>query len=69
MIGSYNMTDLSQLKGKIQACWTKLTDDDFEASDLKRQQLVLKLQEKYGYKKEQAENALKDWEIKNRRFL
>lgn len=69
MIGSYNMTNVRQLKGKIQACWNKLTDDDFEISDLKRQQIVLKLQERYGYKKEQAENALKDWEIKNRSFL
>ncbi len=69
MIGSYNMTNVSQLKGKIQASWNKLTDDDFETNDLKRQQIVLKLQEKYGYKKEQAENALKDWEIKNRSFL
>lgn len=63
------MTNVHQLKGKIQACWNKLTDDDFEMNDLKRQQIVLKLQEKYGYKKEQAENALKDWEIKNRSFL
>ncbi len=69
MIGSYNMANVRQLKGKIQACWNKLTDDDFENNDLKRQQIVLKLQEKYGYKKEQAENALKDWEIKNRSFL
>ncbi|OZA05153.1 MAG: hypothetical protein B7X95_07625 [Methylophilaceae bacterium 17-44-8] len=69
MIGSYDMTNLSQLKSKIQTSWTKLTDDDFDANDLKRQQIVLKLQERYGYKKEQAENALKDWEIKNRSFL
>lgn len=69
MIGSYNMSDVTYLKSKIQACWSKLTDEDFEVSDLKRQQIVLKLQEKYGYKKEQAENALKDWEIKNRNFL
>jgi uncharacterized protein YjbJ (UPF0337 family) len=69
MIGSYGMTNVNQLKGKIQASWSKLTDDDFDAKELKRQQIVLKLQEKYGYKKEQAENALKDWEIKNRSFL
>ncbi|OYY47797.1 MAG: hypothetical protein B7Y48_11540 [Methylophilales bacterium 28-44-11] len=69
MIGSYDMTNLSQLKSKIQTSWNKLTDDDFDANDLKRQQIVLKLQERYGYKKEQAENALKDWEIKNRSFL
>jgi len=69
MIGSYNMSNVQHLKSKIQASWSKLTDDDFETNDLKRQQIVLKLQEKYGYKKEQAENALKDWEIKNRSFL
>lgn len=63
------MNNLAHIKRNIQACWTKLTDDDFSDDGLKRQHIVLKLQEKYGLQKEQAENALKDWEIKHRKFL
>jgi uncharacterized protein YjbJ (UPF0337 family) len=58
-----------ELKLKIQESWNKITDEDLDRQEIKRQHIVEKLQVKYSLKKEQAENALKNWEIKNRNFL
>jgi uncharacterized protein YjbJ (UPF0337 family) len=46
------------LKGKIREQWGKLTDDDFEQAAGQRDQLVGRLQERYGYAKDQAEREL-----------
>jgi len=51
--GNWNM-----LKGKLREQWGKLTDDDFERAAGQRDQLVGRLQERYGYNKEQAEREL-----------
>ena len=50
-----------QLKGKAKEKWGKLTDDDLDVINGKRNQLVGKLQERYGYSKVQAEKAAEDW--------
>jgi uncharacterized protein YjbJ (UPF0337 family) len=50
-----------QLKGKAKENWGKLTNDDLEVINGKYDQLVGKLQERYGYTKEQAEKAAEDW--------
>jgi uncharacterized protein YjbJ (UPF0337 family) len=47
-----------QLKGKIKEQWGKLTDDDLTAINGRKDQLLGKLQERYGYTKEQAEREL-----------
>ena len=39
----------------------KLTDDDLEVIEGKKDQLVGRLQERYGYTKEQAEKELNSW--------
>jgi len=44
-----------QFQGKVKQQWGKLTDDDLSVIAGKRDQLVGKLQERYGYAKEQAE--------------
>ena len=54
-----------QLKGKAKEKWGKLTDDDMTVIEGKRDQLVGKIQERYGYAKDQAENEVKDWETRN----
>ncbi|MCM7621983.1 CsbD family protein [Enterobacter vonholyi] len=54
-----------QFKGKAKEKWGKLTDDDMTVIEGKRDQLVGKIQERYGYAKEQAENEVKDWETRN----
>jgi uncharacterized protein YjbJ (UPF0337 family) len=44
-----------EFKGKVKEKWGKLTDDDLETIDGKKDQLVGRLQQRYGYAKEQAE--------------
>jgi len=48
-----------QLKGRVRQRWGKLTDDDLTSIEGKREQLVGKLQERYGIAKEAAEEELK----------
>jgi len=47
-----------QVKGKVKEKWGKLTDDDLTTVEGKRDQLAGKLQERYGYGKEEAEREL-----------
>ena len=54
-----------QLKGKAKEKWGKLTDDDMTVIEGKRDQLVGKIQERYGYAKDQAEKEVGDWEKRN----
>ena len=50
-----------QLKGKVREKWGKITDDDFEWIAGKKDQLVGMLQERYGYKKDEAEREADDF--------
>lgn len=54
-----------QFKGKAKETWGKLTDDDMTIIEGKRDQLVGRIQERYGYAKDQAEKEVRDWETKN----
>lgn len=51
-----------RMKGSIREHWGRLTNDDVEEVHGKRENLVAKLQEKYGDTKEAAEKKLKDFE-------
>jgi uncharacterized protein YjbJ (UPF0337 family) len=51
-----------QLKGKVKEKWGELTDDDLKKIDGKKDQLIGKLQAKYGYTKEVAEQQYEDFE-------
>jgi uncharacterized protein YjbJ (UPF0337 family) len=51
-----------QATGAVKTKWGKLTDDDLKAIGGKRDQLVGKLQERYGLAKDQAEKQLADFE-------
>jgi uncharacterized protein YjbJ (UPF0337 family) len=46
--------DWKQLKGKVRAKWGKLTDDDVETVAGRKEQLIGKLQERYGHAKDEA---------------
>lgn len=50
-----------QFKGKVKTKWAKLTDDDMDAIDGKREELVGRLQQRYGMKKDEAEKELDRW--------
>jgi uncharacterized protein YjbJ (UPF0337 family) len=52
-----------QFAGKIRSKWAKLTNDDWSLVGSKKDQLVGKLQERYGYKKDQAEKEVDDFII------
>ena len=51
-----------QAKGKVREQWGKLTDDDIEVIAGKRDQLIGRVQERYGVAKEKAEEEVKNWE-------
>jgi len=51
-----------QLKGSLKAKFGKLTDDDLARADGNHQYLVGKLQERYGYAKDEAEREVKSFE-------
>ncbi|MEW4529369.1 MAG: CsbD family protein [Maioricimonas sp. JB045] len=51
-----------QAKGQAQQKWGKLTDDDLDVVDGKREELVGKVQERYGIAKAEAEQQVNDFE-------
>ena len=57
-----------QFKGKVKEKWGDLTDDDMTVVEGKRDQLVGKIQERYGYAKDEAEKEVSDWETNNRDY-
>ena len=50
-----------QLKGSLKQRWAKLTDDDVTALSGKKDELVGKLQERYGITREQAQKEADEW--------
>ncbi len=50
-----------QLKGKALEQWGKLTDDDLDVIDGKREQLAGRIQERYGVSLEEAEKQVEQW--------
>jgi uncharacterized protein YjbJ (UPF0337 family) len=51
----------TQLKGGIRTRWGKLTDDDLTQIEGEAEKLIGKLQERYGYKREEAEREVDDF--------
>jgi uncharacterized protein YjbJ (UPF0337 family) len=51
----------NQLKGSAKQKWGKFTDDDLEYIAGHRDILIGKLQERYGYAKEEAQKKAEDW--------
>jgi uncharacterized protein YjbJ (UPF0337 family) len=50
-----------QFQGNVQKQWGKLTDDDLTVIEGRRTELAGKLQERYGYAKDQAEKEIDAW--------
>ena len=57
-----------QFKGKVKEQWGKLTDDDFDVIDGRREQLLGKLQERQGLAREAAEKQISDWQARHPAF-
>jgi uncharacterized protein YjbJ (UPF0337 family) len=51
----------NELKGKVKEKWGKLTNDDLDVIDGKKDQLVGRLQQRYGYAKERAEKEAEEF--------
>ena len=50
-----------QLKGKAREQWGKLTDSDFEQIAGKKDQLIGRIQERYGISKDEAQKQADEW--------
>src|SRR5208282_4879111 len=50
-----------QYSGKVKEKWGKLTDDDLEVVRGRRDQLIGKIQERYGIVKQEAEEQVDDF--------
>lgn len=50
-----------QLKGSVQQKWGRLTDDDLDVIAGQRDQLVGKIQERYGVTREEAHKEVESW--------
>lgn len=53
-----------QIKGKVKEQWGKLTDDDLDMINGRRDQLVGRIQERYGLAREAVEERLREFESK-----
>jgi uncharacterized protein YjbJ (UPF0337 family) len=51
-----------QIKNSLQAKFGKLTADDLSRSTINHQYVVGKLQERYGWQKDQAEREIRSFE-------
>ncbi|TXH32438.1 MAG: CsbD family protein [Rhodospirillaceae bacterium] len=54
-----------QLKGKIKQQWGKLTDDDIDVLQGKRDELAGRIQERYGIAKDEAEKQVEKFRQSN----
>lgn len=50
-----------QLRGKIREQWGKLTDDDLDQIQGRSEQLIGKLQNRYGIARDEAERQFDAW--------
>jgi len=51
-----------QVKGKIKEQWGKLTDDEIDEMEGKAEILAGKLQERYGWERDRAQQEVRDFE-------
>jgi uncharacterized protein YjbJ (UPF0337 family) len=50
-----------EFAGSARAHWSKLTDDDWQAITGKKEQLVGRIQQRYGVAKEEAARQVDRW--------
>ena len=51
-----------EFKGQVKQQWGKLTDDDLDVVEGKRDELVGKVQHAYGVSREEADKQISTWE-------
>jgi uncharacterized protein YjbJ (UPF0337 family) len=50
------------LKGQVKQQWGKLTDDDLDVIDGKRDELLGRIQNAYGMSRDDADRQIREWE-------
>ena len=50
-----------EFRGKVKEKWGKLTNDDLDVIDGKKDQLIGTLQKRYGYAKDQIEREIDEF--------
>jgi uncharacterized protein YjbJ (UPF0337 family) len=50
-----------QIASNIKSKWAKLTDDDLKAISAKKDELVGRIQERYGVLRDEAEKQVDEW--------
>jgi len=56
----------AQLKGQVRKQWGKLTDDEVDQIQGDSEILMGKLQQRYGYTREQAQREIERWEVERK---
>jgi uncharacterized protein YjbJ (UPF0337 family) len=54
-----------QVKGRIKEQWGRLTEDDLDVIDGKRQQLLGRIQQRHGVARDEAQRQVGDFERRN----
>ena len=50
-----------EFKGRVKEKWGKLTDDDLAIVNGRREQLEGRIQDRYGYSRDQVRKEVDDW--------
>jgi len=50
-----------QFSGKVKEQWGKLTDDEVTQINVSREQLEGRIQERYGFARDEARRQVDDW--------
>jgi uncharacterized protein YjbJ (UPF0337 family) len=50
-----------QLKGEVKSRWGKLTDDDLDRAEGDAEKLIGRVQERYGYQREEAKDEVDEF--------
>lgn len=58
-----------QMKGNAKSRWGKLTDDDLDYIGGQKDQLVGRIQERYGMQKEEAQRQVDEWQSSQKHDL
>ena len=51
----------NQLKGEVKSRWGKLTDDDLNRAEGDAEKLIGRVQERYGYARDEAKREVDDF--------
>lgn len=60
---SWNVIEANwkQFRGRIKEKWTELSDHDLDTIDGRRDELALRIQQRYAIEKERAHREIEDW--------